>query len=458
MSRAQLRSIVMPDRRDLIRRAVSFNTPSAFASAPSRDGDALFCTKKLAIVLVGLPARGKSHIARCLERYLNWLGFPCTTFSITAYRLRCVGTQNASFFDSTNHEAFRVRAGLAQQCLSDMRNWFEHGGQVGIYDATNVTRAQRKVARDMLESGGIRVLFLESVCEDKTILARIRDASVVTNDYKDMTRAAAEADFAMRVRMHERDMEKVDVSEKCSFIRVVDIGRQMDMHDIRGHLQAKLVSFLLNTHSEPRRIFLSRHGESLWNVSGQLGGDPSLTSHGRAYALALAQFVSDECKSPAVWTSQLRRTRQTVEHINAVSKCWRALNEINAGICEGLTYAEVAVQYPEVAKARKADKLNYRYPQGESYIDVINRLEPAILELERHRGDVLVVAHNAVIRAIYAYYTGRSRHECPNLDIPLHTVFRLSTRPYGVEEHRFNLAVHAKYENKTPESGNSDGS
>jgi hypothetical protein len=44
-------------------------------------------------------------------------------------------------------------------------------------------------------------------------------------------------------------------------------------------------------------------------------------------------------------------------------------------------------------RARKQDKLRYRYPRGESYLDVIQRLEPVIIELERQRSPVVVIAH-----------------------------------------------------------------
>mmetsp|Transcript_45729 Transcript_45729/g.178048 ORF Transcript_45729/g.178048 Transcript_45729/m.178048 type:complete len:86 (+) Transcript_45729:419-676(+) len=84
--------------------------------------------------------------------------------------------------------------------------------------------------------------------------------------------------------------------------------------------------------------------------------------------------------------------------IPTVNVCWRALNEIDAGKCEGMTYDEIKKEMPEVAAARKKDKLRYRYPQGESYVDVIQRIEPVILELERQREPVLIVAHNAIIR------------------------------------------------------------
>ena len=46
-----------------------------------------------------------------------------------------------------------------------------------------------------------------------------------------------------------------------------------------------------------------------------------------------------------------------------------------------------------------------RYPSGESYMDVIQRLEPVVIEIERERECVCVVAHQAILRAIYGYFT-----------------------------------------------------
>lgn len=42
-------------------------------------------------------------------------------------------------------------------------------------------------------------------------------------------------------------------------------------------------------------------------------------------------------------------------------------------------------------------RYSYRYPRGESYEDLVSRLEPLIMELER-QDSVVVVAHQAVIR------------------------------------------------------------
>jgi Histidine phosphatase superfamily (branch 1) len=47
-----------------------------------------------------------------------------------------------------------------------------------------------------------------------------------------------------------------------------------------------------------------------------------------------------------------------------------------------------------------------RYPSGESYLDVIQRLEPVIIEIERERECVCVVAHQAILRALYGYFQG----------------------------------------------------
>ena len=50
-------------------------------------------------------------------------------------------------------------------------------------------------------------------------------------------------------------------------------------------------------------------------------------------------------------------------------------------------------RFPKEAALRKKDKLSYRYPRGESYLDVIARLEPLVQEIERHRESLLIVGH-----------------------------------------------------------------
>lgn len=76
-----------------------------------------------------------------------------------------------------------------------------------------------------------------------------------------------------------------------------------------------------------------------------------------------------------------------------------------AGAFDGWTYAQIEAAHPEEFAARRRDKLRYRYPAGESYMDVVQRLEPAVIEVERERECVCVVAHQAILRALYGYFT-----------------------------------------------------
>lgn len=68
-----------------------------------------------------------------------------------------------------------------------------------------------------------------------------------------------------------------------------------------------------------------------------------------------------------------------------------------------MTYEEIQKKFPEDFKARDQNKFFYRYPRGESYEDLVVRLEPVMMELER-QGNVLVVTHQAVLRCILAYF------------------------------------------------------
>lgn len=112
----------------------------------------------------------------------------------------------------------------------------------------------------------------------------------------------------------------------------------------------------------------------------------------------------------------------------------RGLDEIDAGICDGLTYEQVAQQLPDEYKKRKEDKYNYRYPRGESYQDVFLRLEPIIFEMMRQQSPLLIVGHQAILRILYGYLMGKRPQDCPDLPVPLHTIIQLTPRAYGCDE------------------------
>lgn len=72
-----------------------------------------------------------------------------------------------------------------------------------------------------------------------------------------------------------------------------------------------------------------------------------------------------------------------------------------------MTYEEIQAKNPAEFTARDQNKFFYRYPRGESYEDLVARLEPVIMELER-QGNVLVVSHQAVLRCLLAYFLDKT--------------------------------------------------
>lgn len=114
----------------------------------------------------------------------------------------------------------------------------------------------------------------------------------------------------------------------------------------------------------------------------------------------------------------------------------RNLDELYAGACDGMTYAEIEAQLPAEWALRCADKLAYRYPRGESYLDVLHRLEPVIMEMERCRTPLLIVGHQGILRLIYAYFRGIARKAAPHVCIPLNTVIQLTPSTYACSESR----------------------
>lgn len=395
-----------------------------------------------AVVMVGLPARGKTYMARKLGQYLSWLGYETAVFNVGNYRRATFGADvPASFFDPSNPEGVAARRKVALAALDDLQDWHQNrGGQIAIYDATNSTRVRRAVVAERLKEAGLRVLFLESVCDDQEIIeANIRATKLRAPDYANVTDDDAVADFRARIAHYEQAYEPIE-DTALSYIKLIDVGRQIVLNRITGYVPGRIVNFLMNLHVLPRRIWLTRHGQSLANVAGVIGSDEALSAAGREYARNLKDWVDAEAADDLViWTSTLQRTVETARVLARPALQQKALDEIDAGVCDGMTYAEIERHMPAEYAARQEDKLRYRYPQGESYEDVIRRVDPILIELERQRHPVLVVGHQAVLRALFGYFTGAERDAVPHLRVPLHTVLELIPRAYGCEVRKHKL-------------------
>jgi len=185
-------------------------------------------------------------------------------------------------------------------------------------------------------------------------------------------------------------------------------------------------------------VFLSRHGESQNNLYGKIGGNAELSERGEMYAKALGNLINSlRLPGLKVWTSQYRRTQQTAEFIQAPKLIEPALGEICAGDHDGMTYEEIAKQFPVEFALRDADKLRYRYPNGESYMDVVQRIKP-VLEIIKEEDNLLIISHQATLRCLLTMILGYPSEDLPYLKVPLHTVIKLTflNDEVTVEYHR----------------------
>jgi alpha-ribazole phosphatase len=155
------------------------------------------------------------------------------------------------------------------------------------------------------------------------------------------------------------------------------------------------------------RIFLCRHGETSERGRGRCHGrlDLGLSRLGRHQAVQLAETLAAE-PLDAVYTSPLRRARETAEPIAARHGLRPVqvdgLSEIDLGRFEGLTYEEAERRFPDVYRLWMEEPLRVRFPGGEDYEEVRRRASEALVEiLARHPDEaVAIVSHAGPIRAL----------------------------------------------------------
>ncbi|KAJ8714940.1 hypothetical protein PYW08_004921 [Mythimna loreyi] len=400
----------------------------------------------LLIALVGLPARGKSQLAHRLARHLNWNGESTKVFDCSEYRRRHMLLYGShDIFRADNAQGSAIRRQSAREAVQDAVLWLKDGNSVAIFDGTNITREQRReLSEYCLSDMGFRILFIECVCEDQELLERnIIEILHYSADYKSMSEEDAVDDLRKKMEHYMRQYEPIDAElETISFVRVENVGETVTAHRVAGQKESGILGYLSGMRGLPQTLYFTRHGESEYNVLGRIGGDASLSPRGLLYATALAEHMNAlACRDHmTVWTSERWRTKQTAADIRAPKRVVRALNELDAGICEGLTYEEMQERFPQEFAWRDQDKLRYRYPWGESYIDIMTRLRPALSALEDEH-NVVVVGHQAVLRCMLGYFLDAKLDELPYMNVPLHTIVKLTSYGYKYKVEMIKLPV-----------------
>ncbi|ESZ95708.1 putative 6-phosphofructo-2-kinase PB17E12.14c [Sclerotinia borealis F-4128] len=560
--------------------ATTLNIPGMTRSRVSPDGKIAQrdVASKLVVIMVGLPARGKSYITKKIQRYLSWQQHETKIFNVgnrrrvaagkpqegsgtppsaqaSAYRpsllressragsihgiidaptqaahmllngvdptqqdqetkdleltkISSLGEfpdketmdQSANFFDPLNSKAALIREQVAMATLDELLDFLLlESGAVGILDATNSTIQRRSLLFEHVKEREpkLGILFIESVCEDESLLEANMRLKLRGPDYKDKNPESSLRDFKKRVAAYESayvPLGKYEEDNHMQYIKMIDVGRKVVHYQLKGFLTGGIASYLSTFNLSPRQIWITRHGKSYDNAIGKLGGDSELTEDGQKYAQVMHSFITDsrrrwlleqqqsaidsakypqggeairtppypdimgelDEKNFCVWTSMLKRSIETAEYFQEDEdydvKNWEMLNELNAGSFEGLTYKEIESRFPDEYEKRARDKLHYIYPGvgGEGYLQVISRLRDMVRELERITDHVLIIGHRSVARVLMAYFMDLTRDDIADLDVPLGMLYAIEPKPYGIEFHAYKYNEQQEWFDELP--------
>lgn len=157
-------------------------------------------------------------------------------------------------------------------------------------------------------------------------------------------------------------------------------------------------------------VYLVRHGETEWNLSGRWQGhaDAPLTDRGESQARALGERFKTE-SFDACYVSDLDRAMRTAKLISGPTgmnfEPDARLRERDLGVMQGLTTQEMLERCPDVFDSFRNAGPDYIVPEGESFRQFHERCVEALEDyVSRHQGErVLLVTHGGVLGAIFRY-------------------------------------------------------
>lgn len=178
------------------------------------------------------------------------------------------------------------------------------------------------------------------------------------------------------------------------------------------------------------RVYLIRHGETAWSLSGQHTGstDIPLTEQGEQEACELGERLR-AVKFSRVFTSPRQRTRRTCELVGlgAVAELEPGLAEWDYGDYEGKRSIDIRQGRPDWNLFQDG------CPQGESPVQVSERADRQIAHFRAGEGDIAIFSHGHFGRVLAARWIGLPVRQAQH--------FLLSTASLSILGYAHNLAT-----------------
>ena len=324
-----------------------------------------------------------------------------------------------------------------------------------------------------------QTLFLESYVTDEKILREnARSVKISSPDASlKMPKRVVEANGPQFVDMDPDDaaklyLKRIDtkipyfetmVESDLNYVKMINAGERIEYNNVSfGYLSHRIVFYLMNLHIKSRHTFFARAGTS--SQEDHYKTDAHLSEEGKDYAKKMSETLLKHreaeradliangnpdipLKPLTVWTSTRKRTVETAEYLGERGFKVRQrsqMSQLNPGVCEKLSENAIRRLYPDEVGMHEQDPYHHRYPRAEvltscclkflatsandaqSYHDLAVRLEPSILELEREQNDLLIIAHESVLRVLYGYLMACDAMNIPNLRFPRNEIIEVS--------------------------------
>ena len=137
--------------------------------------------------------------------------------------------------------------------------------------------------------------------------------------------------------------------------------------------------------------------------------DQPISTFGRKQASKIKKYFHKH-SIKSIYVSEYIRTEETARplarKLKIVPFADYRLNEIDIGIIDRLSNDEMREKYPEVWNAFQDRNSDFRWPEGETGLEAQERIVSFINEQIHQGGNILIVAHDGIIRILVCYVLG----------------------------------------------------